>query len=149
MTCTERAALSVLVVDDNPGDQRLAAIAMGEAWRPFDHELEFHFATDGREALAQIQQTRFALIVLDWKLPVLGEGAVLRHLRRNGLRIPVVIISSADREDIRADLDDLGGAYLSKDKMEPETFRRAIAHSLALLGQSAPPTVPPATAAGA
>ena len=145
MTCTKREALPVLVVDDNPGDQRLAAIAMGEAW-PFDHELELHFATDGREALAQIQRKQFALIVLDWKLPIFGEGAVLRHLRQNGLRIPVVIISSADREDIRADLDDLGGAYLSKDKMNPETFRHAIARSLALLGQPAPPTVPTAPA---
>jgi len=130
-------SLPVLVVDDNPADQELTAIHLGEAW-PFARVLELDFAADGAEALAKLRAKRFVLIVLDWKLPVLGDGEVLRQLRQQQVRIPVVVISGAERPDIAADLDSLQAAFLNKNQMNPDTFRLAIAQSLALLGLTRP-----------
>jgi CheY-like chemotaxis protein len=133
MTAVERGLFRVLVVDDNPGDQMLAAMYLREAW-PFEHDMELDFAADGQEALLKLRAKRFVLMVLDWKLPVMGNGEVLRHLRQHGIRLPVVVFSSADREDIADDMDELAAAYLHKDRMNPLTLRSAIAQSLALLG---------------
>ena len=78
----------VLVVDDNLVDQELAVLHMGQTW-PYERELELDFAADGAQALAKLRTKSFALVVLDWMLPVLGDGEVLRQPtrpRRGGLR---------------------------------------------------------------
>ena len=133
----------VLVVDDNPADQQLAAIHLGAAW-PFERALKLDFAADGAEALAKLRTQHFALVVLDWQLPVLGDGEVLRHLRQQRIRIPVVVISGAERADITADLDSLQAAFLNKNQMNPDTFWLAISHSVTLLGLKRVANPPPA-----
>ena len=138
MTHLKEGVFPVLVVEDNPGDQRLAGILLGEAW-PFEHGIELHFAEDGQEALIILQTKRFALVVLDWRLPVLGNGEVLHQLRRQGIRVPVVVLSGSDRDHIGDDLDELAAGYLHKDQMNPSTLQQAIADSLALLGLTKPP----------
>ena len=126
-------AFPVLVVDDDPIHQELVAIYLGQVW-PFERVMELDFAADGAEALAKLRAKRFALVVLDWNLPVLGEGAVLRQLRQSGMRIPVVVISGLEREEMGVDLEAQAAAFLSKNQMNPETFELAIASALGLLG---------------
>ena len=123
----------VLVVDDNPVDQELAVLHMGQTW-PYERELELDFAVDGAEALAKLRTKKFALVVLDWMLPVLGDGEVLRQLRYHGHRIPVVVVSGCEQEDIAADLDALQAAFLNKNQMNADTFQLAIGQALTLLG---------------
>ena len=141
----------VLVVDDNPADQELVAVYLREAWR-FEWAWELDFAKDGAEALAKLSRKHFTFVVLDWNLPVCGQGEVLRHLRQNGIRIPVVVISGNEREDIDADLDALQAAFLSKNQMNSDTFGLAITHSLKLLDlqsshlNSPAPTISPTPA---
>ena len=129
---TEAKSLSVLVVDDNPGDQQLVATYLGKDWT-FARVLALEFAADGAEALAKLRTKHFAVVVLDWHLPVGGQGEVLRYLRQNGIRIPVVVISGGERADIAADLDSLQAAFLKKDQLNGDTFWLAIAQSLQLL----------------
>ena len=122
----------VLVVDDNPVDQQLAAIHL-RSTRFLKDGGELEFARDGKAALAKLGAKRFALVVLDWELPVLGKGEVLRQLRKRGSSIPVVVISGMAQPRISADLEGLKAAYLSKDQMNPDQFQRAITQALALL----------------
>ena len=129
---SEDKSLPVLVVDDNPLDQKLAAMYLGKAW-PFERVLKLEFAANGEEALVKLRTKHFAFVVLDWNLPVLGHGEVLQHLRRSGIRIPVVVISGGERKDIDADLDSLQAAFLNKSQMNADTFWSAISHSLKLL----------------
>ncbi len=129
---TEAQSLPVLVVDDSPADQKLTAIHLRAAW-PFERTLQLEFAADGVEALDKLHTKHFTFVVLDWSLPVLGQGEVLRQLRQNKIRIPVVVISGVGREEIDADLDALQAAFLSKNEMNAETFWAAISHSLKLL----------------
>ncbi len=124
--------LSVLVVDDNPGDQRLAAIHLREM-RALKRGIEFDYAMDGKEALAKLRTKRFALVVLDWNLPVFGQGEVLRYLRKNGSRIPVVVMTGVAQHHLAPELDALKAAFLSKDTMSPETFHIVICLALALV----------------
>ena len=129
---SEAKSLPVLVVDDNPGDQKLVAVYLGKAWT-FERELELDFAADGEEALAKLRSKCFAVVVLDWNLPVRGHGEVLRHLRKNGSRIPVVVMTGVAQHHLAAELDALQAAFLSKDTMSPETFHIVICLALALV----------------
>ena len=141
-TATSREkTLPVLVVDDVPTEQELMATYLGEAW-PFESVMELDFAADGKEALTKLRTKRYALLVLDWKLPVLGGDEVLRYLRQQGIRIPVVVISGLDRESIATNLDALAASFLSKTQIKPVTFRRAIAHALELRDRQRTPDHP-------
>ena len=130
---------SVLVIDDSEADRRLTSIYLDQAW-PFQRDLAVDFATDGSEVWDKVHRTRFALLVLDWKMPVMGGGEVLRQLRQRGVRTPVVVVSGLERTEIQEDLDQLGAGYVHKEQLNADTLRAAIAQSLQLLGfVQAPP----------
>lgn len=130
-------SLPVLIVDDNVIDQQLAAIYIGEAW-PFQRDLVVEYAGNGVEALAKLESQRFALVVLDWTMPIMGGNEVLRRLREKGSRVPVIVVSGLDREGIPEDLEKLGAAFLGKDELNADAFHAAIATSLRLLGFTVP-----------
>ena len=116
---------------------RSACVYLTQAWT-FEHDLEVDYASDGREAIEKIRAKRFALLVLDWKLPVMGDGEVLRQLRSEGVRLPVVVVSGLSREEISADLEVLGAAFVNKNHLNPGSLYLAIADSLQLLGFPTP-----------
>lgn len=127
---TNDQSFLVLVVDDNMADQHLMAIHLGKIGA-FKREIEFDFAMDGAEALAKLHKKGFALVILDWNLPLLGQGEVLRQLRKDGNRIPVVVVTGMEYHHLADDLVALQGTFLSKDQMSPETFHIAICMALA------------------
>ena len=127
----------VLVIDDNEADRKLMAMELGEAW-PFARDMLVEEAGDGEEALTKLRGRRFALIVLDWKMPGLSGADVLRHMRQIGFRIPVVVVSGMERADIPDNLESFGAAFLNKGQLTPENLHGAIATSLRLLGLTRP-----------
>ena len=124
--------LSVLIIDDNKMDQQLVANHLAEI-RSWKDRPDLEFATDGEEALAKLRKKNFALIILDWNLPALGQGEVLRSLRQNGSRIPAVVISGVGSHHLVNELAANQGTFLSKDTMSPATFHVAICLALALV----------------
>ena len=138
--------LNVLVIDDNPADRELASIYLGKAW-PFDSEMAIETAVDGLEALEKMRAKKFCLIMLDWRLPRGGSGHVLREMRHNGVVIPVVVMTGLGRDQLPADLEKTGAAYLNKDTLNASTLYCAIAEALRncrLLHQPPPQPVCPA-----
>lgn len=121
--------LNVLLVDDNPTDLELATIYLGKAW-PFSSELAVETAADGLEALAKMRTQRFCLIILDWCLPKGGNGHVLREIRRNGVFIPVVVMSGLARDQLPDYLEAAGAAYINKDELNASTLYCTIAEAL-------------------
>jgi CheY-like chemotaxis protein len=104
----DRAAVAVLVVDDNPDFLQVAQAVLGERGSPF----AVYTVQTGTGALAFLEGSgRFAgaprprFVVLDFHLPDMDAPAVLQALRaRPHLRdIPVLVLSQADWvEDERA-----------------------------------------------
>jgi two-component system, chemotaxis family, response regulator Rcp1 len=93
------AANSILLVEDNPADQRLTAEALKEGG--WDGELIL--AEDGVEALTFLKETltspeaRPDLIILDLNLPRKDGREVLAELKEDPIlkRIPVVVLTSS------------------------------------------------------
>lgn len=131
----------VLVVDDNSIDCEITTRYLARAW-PFERDMKVDTATDGTSALEKIRQQRYALVVLDWRLPGMSGDQLLRRLRQEGCRAPVVVVSGLTREQIPEDLGAMGAVYLGKDELNALTFHRAIAEALRQLGVASAATTP-------
>jgi CheY-like chemotaxis protein len=113
-------SIEVLLVEDNPGDVRLAMEALKEA------KLANHVsvAGDGEEALAFLRKEgRYAgaakpdLILLDLNLPKKDGREVLAEIKKDSdlRRIPVVILTtSTAEEDILRAYNLHANCYVSK-----------------------------------
>jgi len=112
--------IEVLLVEDNPGDARLAAEAMKEA----DVDNHVHVVKDGVEAIRFLQKEgeysdmpRPDLIFLDLNLPRMSGREVLAIIKEDpDLRsIPVVILTvSSEEEDILRSYEHHANCYVSK-----------------------------------
>jgi chemotaxis family two-component system response regulator Rcp1 len=113
-------SLTVLVVEDSPGDTRLAQ----EVLHGTNNSLQVVVASDGTQALAlltrrgtYVHAPRPDLILLDLNLPKMDGHAVLAHIKEDpNLRtIPTVILTTSDSEaDIAQGYQLRANCYLSK-----------------------------------
>jgi two-component system chemotaxis response regulator CheY len=120
----------VLVADDSPDDREMTIRHLGEAW-PFERDMVVECADDGMEALQKLRRSRFALAVLDWNMPHLGGRELLRTIRKDGLRLPVVVVSGERHEDIAHDLRSMSAAFVPKLELNSVRFCSAIAVAMA------------------
>ncbi len=115
-------ALSILLVEDNPGDVRMIREAFGEI------QLDAHIEAtgDGEAALAKLRNPLNApgspdLIILDLNLPKMDGKQVLLELKTDPTlrQIPVVVLSSSrDPKDIVGSYNNYANCYIPK----PLTF---------------------------
>jgi len=114
------SAISILLVEDNPGDVRLTL----EAFKDAKLHLEIHVVNDGVEAMdflyrrgKFVESTRPDLILLDLNLPRKNGRDVLAEIKASAtLRtIPVVILTtSASDADIESSYLLHANCYISK-----------------------------------
>ena len=78
----------VLIVDDEPALRRLLDLRMRALG------CEVALASNGREALAAIERELPALMLLDLQMPEMDGMEVLRRLKRNGVGLPVIVITA-------------------------------------------------------
>jgi len=85
----------VLIVDDNELNRKMLKRFMDH----MGHQSEF--ATDGHEALEQIQAVDFDLVLLDILMPLMNGIEVLHELNNQGLlrHLPVLVLSGLDSSD--------------------------------------------------
>lgn len=113
-------SITILHVEDNPGDARLAKIAMKKAG--YSHNV--HQASTGQEALDYLQKkAEFAdakdpdLILLDLNLPGIDGWEVLEEIKQDKAlrRIPIVVFTSSSAVvDIERSYDLHANSYITK-----------------------------------
>ncbi len=104
---TEKAR--ILVVDDEPNITELVSMAL--RYEGFDVEV----ASDGRSALARATAFRPDLMVLDVMLPDVDGFGVLKRIRADGRRVPVVFLTARDATEDKVNGLTLGGDdYVTK-----------------------------------
>jgi len=98
--CDERAALRILVAEDNPVNQQVAVRLLQKQ----GHTVVV--APDGQEALQALERDRFDLVLMDVQMPRMGGLEATARLRDSergtGKRIPVIAMTAramkGDRE---------------------------------------------------
>jgi len=119
--------MRALIIEDDPGVMHFLAKGFREeGW-------EVQTASDGQEGLSLAMEGPFDVIVLDILLPRLHGLDVLRRLRQEGIRSPVVILTALDqKEDVVRGLDLGADDYLVK----PFFFTELMARVRAILRRS-------------
>lgn len=86
----------ILVVDDEVGVAEVLQAILGDAG------YRVHVAMNGREALEQLATELSDLLLLDYMMPVMNGGDVLRAMHADArlVQVPVVLMSSLDRSVI-------------------------------------------------
>ena len=114
----------LLVVDDEPNILELLSASLRFAG------FEVATASDGREAVATAKAFRPDLMVLDVMMPEMDGFEVVRRLRQDGVRSPVVFLTARDSTEDKVTGLTLGGDdYITK----PFSLEEVIARIRAVL----------------
>lgn len=87
----------VLVIEDDPDMQEVIALALESA--------DYHVtrASNGQEALAEVERDMPDLILLDMRMPVMdGWTFAARFHQRYGHRVPIIVCTAAEDAPRRA-----------------------------------------------
>jgi CheY-like chemotaxis protein len=112
--------MDVLLIEDSPGDVRLAE----EAFRASEKPIHLHVVGDGVEAMTFLRREgahenapRPNLILLDLNLPIMDGREVLARIKKDeSLRmIPTVILTASDaKEDLVYCYNNHANCYIRK-----------------------------------
>ncbi|MFM7314828.1 MAG: response regulator transcription factor, partial [Cyanobium sp.] len=102
-------AARLLIVDDDPELRHFLCTELRV------EGYDCHEAATGQQALAQIRQDTWDLVLLDWTLPDFSGVEVCRRMRQSKINTPVLMITARDevRERVEA-LDSGADDYLTK-----------------------------------
>ena len=113
----------ILLIEDDPSLARgIAAMLRGATYA-------VDIAKDGESGLMMAEAEPYAIIILDVGLPDISGFEVLRTIRRNGSKTPVIVLTARDAiEDRVAGLDNGADDYLLKpfEQSELEARMRAL-----------------------
>ena len=123
------AGLNILLVED----ERKLAEAVAEGLQGEGYAVTL--APSGEDALSSVRRIHFDLVLLDVMLPSRSGLEVLGDMRRTGLNVPVLILTSRDSiEDRVLGLDAGADDYLVK----PFAFAELLARIRALMRRNLP-----------
>jgi len=115
----------ILIVDDVPKNIQVIANLLG------DDEYDISYATNGEQALGQIEETRFDLVLLDIMMPEMDGYEVCRQVKRKQLsnEMPIIFITAKTDEKSLVNAFDAGGQdYITKPFNAPELLARVKTH---------------------
>jgi two-component system OmpR family response regulator len=120
--------MRILVVEDEPDLASAIRKSLVEAGLVVD------LAPDGEEALWKVEAVPYDAVVLDLMIPAVDGWEVVRRLRANGNRVPVLVLTARDAtaDKVRA-LDSGADDYLTK----PFTLAELLARIRALIRRAA------------
>ena len=111
--------MRILVVEDETAIANFVRQGLTEAGHAVD------VAGDGREGLTYALAADYDILILDIMLPKMDGLALLRELRREGCKIPTLMLTARDTVDDRvAGLDAGADDYLVKPFAFPELMAR-------------------------
>jgi signal transduction histidine kinase len=120
-----RTKLRVLFVEDDPADVDLASCALQRS----GIDPEYDVADSAESFTAHVQKSTYDVVLADYNLPSWNGMATVEILQREGLDIPVVLVSGALGETRAVECIKQGAAdYVLKDHLLrlPDAIRRAV-----------------------
>ncbi len=113
----------VLIIDDEAAIRKALRIALE------NETYEVQEAETGGDGLKQLEAFRPDLVLLDLMLPDMSGFDVCREIRRNGSRIPLIMLSAKTEEiDIVVGLEIGADDYITKPFRTRELLARIAAH---------------------
>lgn len=129
---TNRETISVLLVEDNPGDARLIrAYLEGSSI----YQFELSHATDLGNAISVLEKRVYDAILLDLGLPDSRGFASLESLQEQARDVPIIVLTGLDDEEIALKVVQHGAQdYLVKDRIDEFSVPRIIRYAVERFG---------------
>ncbi len=125
----EPTPLRVLVVDDDPGDQKILSRLLGQLDRWRAEVWNFEDPCGAEEAL---RASPADLLFLDYRLGACTGLEVFHKLRERGVEVPVVMLTGQGNETVAVEAMKAGLAdYLPKGSLTRDSLERVVANALA------------------
>jgi two-component system sensor histidine kinase BarA len=123
---TEKTVPLILVIDDDSSHARLLQV-LAETLN-----VRVHAVLSCKEAMAVLDQAKFDLILMDWRMPEVNGCACTRQVRvwgeKHNVRLPIIAVSAYNSEaHVQACLDSGMDDFLAKPftlEQLQETLRR-------------------------
>ena len=130
---TPLVSLSVLLVEDNPGDRRLTEAALRDASRDAEIDCQAYGVESLALGLARIEKADGAIdaVLLDLGLPDAIGLDGLRVLRAAAPQLPIVVLTGLSDLKIATEALKNGASdYLEKAEIQPRTLLRAVRYAI-------------------
>ena len=121
---------TVLVVDDNKMDRKLAEAALGT--HGGHHVL---FAANGVEAMATLEQWPADIVVTDMHMPRMDGLTLVGEVRKKYPQVPVILITGAGSEDSAAEALRVGASSYVPKSVLVRDLPQVVDRILGLTGQ--------------
>ncbi|MCY7391846.1 MAG: response regulator, partial [Leptolyngbyaceae cyanobacterium CAN_BIN12] len=96
-------------------------------------EIAISEAVDCRSAIAELKNTAFDCIFLDYRLPDRDGLSLIKDLRQNEVCTPIIVLTGQGDEQIAVDLMKAGATdYLPKSKVSPDLLSRILRNAVRL-----------------
>ena len=120
---TERATLTVVIVDDHPSFRAVARMVLEtDGFQVLATEV------DGESGVIGTLRLEPDVVLLDVELPDIDGFAVAARLREAGSRAAIVLASSRDRSDFGSLVDESGArGFLTKAELTGDAIRKLVA----------------------
>lgn len=115
----------ILIVDDVPKNIQIIANLLG------DEEYDISYAINGNQALDQIDETDFDLVLLDVMMPGMDGYAVCKEMKKRQFskEFPIIFITAKTDEESLLEAFEAGGQdYITKPFKAPELMARIKMH---------------------
>lgn len=116
--------VKLLVVEDEPA--MLAGLVDNLEFEGY----EVDSASDGKMGLAKIETESYELVLLDVMLPIISGFDILKHIRKKGIQIPIILLTAKGEE-----MDKVRGLELGADDYitKPFSLRELLARVKVIL----------------
>lgn len=112
-------AAQVLIVDDDPAIRQIVSALLRRDGTTCD------IAEDGEEAIGQLQQHQYDVVLLDLLMPRVDGLGVLAYMKEHNIETPVVVLSAVTDDRVEV-LDPKLVRIAMQKPLEPRELRRVV-----------------------
>lgn len=120
----QHETIHVLIAEDNDVSRQLMVGILKK------QGYQIHEAINGEEAIGVIGKQRMDLALVDINMSPLGGFEFIRHLRVQGMDIPVIIVTGDDRSDMLFETRELGVDQVITKPVQPDRLLKSVARVL-------------------
>ncbi|MEI6290106.1 MAG: PAS domain S-box protein [Chloroflexota bacterium] len=126
---TESTPLTILLIEDNPGDARLVMEALSEPWD--NQPVEILSAGSLSAGLDFMKSRQINAILLDLSLPDSSGEETFHQIFEAGRYTPIILLTGMQDDELVQNLIRAGAQdYMQKGEMDEKTLRRSIRYAM-------------------
>lgn len=111
----------VLICDDSAIARKMVQRSL-----PANFASEIQLACNGQEAVQKLQETTFALLLLDLTMPIMDGVEVLQEIKKQCIEVFVIVISGDIQPEMKQRVEKLGALGFIEKPVDPPKLQSVL-----------------------